>query len=152
MRILKSPYGNAAVTSMISLVYAAIFILTSGHPEFERILTHGTTLNSSFWNVWSIFLRQGNLKYIGYLYLAVAACMIVLSLIRRRAYDEYQVNIFIKSLIAAGMLLLVLFPVVLLLILSDPNYAVETVSLLIVVHWSIFLAVNLLYTVKWSRE
>ena len=68
MRIMKNPYINAAVTFVISLAYATVFILTSGHIEFERILNHSQTLNRAFWNNWSIFLLQGNLKYIGYAY------------------------------------------------------------------------------------
>lgn len=138
MRIIKNPYINAAVTSVISLAYAAVFILTSGHIEFERILNHSQTLNSAFWNNWSMFLLQGNLKYIGYIYIAVAITIIILSIIRKKNYDEYQVGILTTSFVAMGVILLLLFPVALLLVLSDPNYAVEMLMFLIVTHWSVF--------------
>ncbi len=66
MKIFRKPLINAAVTSIISIFYAFIFVLTSGHIEFERTLNHANTLNSPFWNTWSAFLKQGNAKYIGF--------------------------------------------------------------------------------------
>lgn len=151
MRIIKNPYINAVVTSVISLAYAAVFILTSGHIEFERILNHSQTLNSAFWNNWSMFLLQGNLKYIGYIYIAVAITTIILSIIRKKNYDEYQVGILTTSFVAMGVILLLLFPIALLLVLSDPNYAVEMLMFLIVTHWSVFLIANLIYAIKWCK-
>lgn len=151
MRIMKNPYINAAVTSVISLAYATVFILTSGHIEFERILNHSQTLNSAFWNNWSIFLLHGNLKYIGYVYIAAAISILILSIIREKNYDEYQVGILTTSFAAMGVILLLLFPATLLLVLSDPNYAVEMLMFLIVVHWSVFLIANLIYAIKWCR-
>lgn len=152
MRMLKNPYIHAALTLIISLIYGAIFILISGNPEFEGMLNHSNTLNSTFWNNWSSFLRQGDLKYIGYLYIALAVCMITLSFLRKKNYDEYQAGILSGSLVSTGLFLLFLFPITLLLVLSDPNYAVEAVLLLIVAHWSVFLMTNLIYAVKWWRE
>lgn len=52
------PLINAAITSIVSIFYALIFILTSKHMEFERILNHLYTLNSPFWNAWSAFLNR----------------------------------------------------------------------------------------------
>lgn len=152
MRMLKNPYIHAALTLIISLIYGAIFILISGNPEFEGMLNHSNTLSSTFWNNWSSFLRQGDLKYIGYLYIALAICMITLSFLRKKNYDEYQAGILSSSLVSTGLILLFLFPITLLLVLSDPNYAVEAVLLLIVAHWSVFLMTNLIYAVKWWRE
>ena len=152
MKIMKNPYINAAVTSIISLAYATVFILTSGHIEFERILNHSQTLNNAFWNNWSIFLLQGNLKYIGYAYIAAAIGIIILSIIRKKNYDECQVGILTTSFIVMGVILLLLFPVALFLVLSDPNYAVEMLVFLIVVHWFAFLIANLIYAIKWCKE
>ena len=151
MKIMKNPYINAAVTSVISLTYATVFILTSGHIEFDRILNHSQTLNSAFWNDWSIFLLQGNLKYIGYTYIAAAIGIIILSIIRKKNYDEYQVGILTTSFVVMGVILLLLFPVSLFLVLSDPNYAVEMLMFLIVAHWSVFLVTDLTYAIKWCR-
>ncbi len=151
MRLIRNPYINAIVVSAISLMYAIIFILTSNHLEFERMLNHGQTLNSVFWNGWSAFLRQGNLKYVGYIYIAIIIFIIILSVLRKKSYDEYQVGILTTSFVATGFLLLLLFPVALLLVLSDPNYAIEAVLLLIVAHWSVFLIADLVYVVKWIK-
>ncbi len=151
MKLLKNPYINAAVIAIISLFYAAIFILTSGHIELERILSHSQTLNSAFWNNWSAFLQQGNLKYVGYTYIIIAISIIILSFIRRKSYDEYQVGILTTGFIATGIMLLFLFPIALLLVLSDQNYAIETLMFFVVAHWSVFLLVNLIYSIKWCE-
>lgn len=152
MRQLRNLYTNAAVTAVVSLFYATIFILTSGHLEFERILSHTQTLDHALWNAWSVFLQQGHLKYVGLGYIAAAVLIVAMSLVRRKNYDEYQTRILAVSFMVSGLILLLLFPVVLLLVLSDPHYAVETVLLLVVLHWSAFLIADLFYVVKWGRE
>lgn len=134
------------------MLYAAIFILTSGNPEFEGILNHSNTLSSTFWNNWSSFLHQGDLKYIGYIYIVLSVCIVILSFLRKKEYDEYQAGILTASFVSTGLILLFLFPIALLLVLSDPNYAVETILFLIVAHWSVFLMANLIYVVKWWKE
>lgn len=63
MKFFRKPLINAAIILIVSIFYALIFILTSGHMEFERILTHADTLNSPFWNTWSAFLKQGKLIF-----------------------------------------------------------------------------------------
>ena len=151
MKLMKNPYINSAIIAIISIFYAIVFIITSNHIEFYSILNHSQTLNSAFWNGWSVFLQQGNLKYIGYVYIVVAFCILVLSFVRKKNYDEYQVGILITSFIATGIVLLLLFPITLLLIMSDPNYAVETLLFLVVAHWSVFLLVNLIYSAKWCK-
>ena len=82
MRILRKPQTNAVIISVVSIFYALVFIIISGHLEFERILNHAETLNSPFWNGWSIFLKQGNMKYIGYAYIALALAIVIISIIR----------------------------------------------------------------------
>lgn len=151
MKLMKNPYINAVVIAIISIFYAAVFIITSGHIEFHSILNHSQTLNSTFWNGWSAFLQQGNLKYVGYAYIVVAVCILVLSFVRKKNYDEYQVGILTTSIVATGIVLLLLFPITLLLVMSDPNYAVETLLFLVVAHWSVFLLVNLIYSAKWCK-
>ena len=151
MKRIRNPYFNAAVISAISFLYGAVFILTSGHLEFERILDHGQTLSGAFWNGWSVFLRQGNLKYVGGGFIVAAICIVIVSFIRKKDYDEYQAGILTMSFMVTGLVLLLLFPIALLLVLSDPNYAVEAVLFLIVLHWSIFLLTSLIHAVKWCR-
>ena len=134
MKILRKPQINAAVIAVISALYAVMFSLISGHVEFDRILDHANTLNSAFWNAWTVFLKQGNLKYIGYSYLVVTIVIVIAAFAKRRNYDEYQTSILGKGIIVMGIALVALFPIALLLVLSDPQYAIETVMFLVVVH------------------
>ena len=151
MRIFRKPEMNAVIVSTVSAFYAFVFILISGHLKFDRILNHGKTLNSAFWNGWSAFIKQGNLKYIGYAYLVLALAVVIVSLIQKRDYDEYQISILGKGIIAMGAAMVLLLPIVLVLVLSDPSYCVETLLFLVVAHWSTVLVVDLVYVIKHSK-
>ncbi len=151
MKIMRNPKINAAIILIITAFYSLVFIFTSGHIEFESMLNHADTLSSDFWNTWSDFLMRGNMKYIGYVYIALAAAIVILSLIRKRDYDEYQTGILEKGFIVTGIVMVCLFPLALLLILSDPNYSIETIMLLVVVHWSAVLLSDLVYVIKWCK-
>lgn len=151
MKLLRKPLINAAITSIVSIFYAFIFILTPGHMEFERILNHLDTLNSPFWNAWSAFLKQGNMKYVGYTYIVLAVIIVILSVIRKQDYDEYQIGILEKVFIAMGATMMIVFPIALILVLSDPLYSIETLMFLVVIHWSVVLIADLIYVIKWSK-
>ena len=151
MKILRKPQINAAVIAVISALYAVMFSLVSGHVEFDRILDHANTLNSAFWNAWTVFLKQGNLKYIGYSYLVVTIVIVIAAFAKRRNYDEYQTSILGKGIIVMGIALVALFPIALLLVLSDPQYAIETVMFLVVVHWAIVLIADSVLVLQWVK-
>ncbi len=151
MKILRKPQINAAVIAVISALYAVMFSLISGHVEFDRILDHANTLNSAFWNAWTVFLKQGNLKYIGYSYLVVTIVIVIAAFAKRRNYDEYQTSILGKGIIVMGIALVALFPIALLLVLSDPQYAIETVMFLVVVHWAIVLIADSVLVLQWVK-
>jgi len=51
MKIIRKPAVNAAVITLISAFYIAVFIAASGHVEFARMLDHTATLNSGIWNM-----------------------------------------------------------------------------------------------------
>lgn len=152
MKCLRKPQINAVIISFISIFYAFIFTLIAGHLEFRRLLNHANTLNSTFWNGWSAFLRQGNIKYIGYAYIALTIAIVIISFIRKRDYDEYQTGILEKGIMVMGAAMVLLFPISLLLVLSDPLYSVETLLFLVVVHWSIILITDLIYVIRWSKS
>lgn len=152
MKIFRKPLVNAVIISIISFFYAFIFDVTSGHIEFERILDHRVTSSSPFWNGWSDFLKQGNMKYIGCAYIAIAVIIVILSIIRKRDYDEYQIGILEKGIIVMGATMVLLFPIALISILSDHSYAVEDIMFLVVIHWSIVLISDLMYVIKWSKS
>lgn len=152
MRIFRKPQANAVIVSVVSAFYALVFILVSGHMEFERMLNHADTLNSAFWNGWSAFLKQGNMKYIGYAYIALALAILVISFVRKKDYDEYQTGIFEKGIIVMGAAMVVLFPIALILVLSDPSYCIETMMFLVVAHWFTVLIVDLIYVIRWVKS
>ena len=152
MNVFRKPHTNAILISVVSLFYALVFILISGHMEFERLLKHADTLNSTFWNVWSEFLKQGNMKYIGYNYIVIALVIVILSLVRKRDYDEYQIGILEKGIVVMGAIMIVLFPIALIMVLSDPSYCIETMMFLVVSHWSIVLIADLIYVIRWVKS
>lgn len=151
MKVLKHPKVNALFITIISALYAFIFIFTSKHMEFDRIISHSNTLDSGFWNSWSYFAKNGNMKYIGYIIVILTATIILLTVFKRQKYDEYQVNIFAKGLIAAGVITVLMMPIALLLVLSDKNYVIEIMFLLLTVQWLGVLIVDLIYTVKYFK-
>ena len=151
MKILRKPQINAVIVSVVSMFYAFVFIFISGHLEFERILNHADTLNSDFWNGWSAFIKQGNIKYIGYAYIALALAVVIISFIKKRDYDEYQISILEKGIMVMGAVMVLLFPIALILVLSAPSYCVETLLFLIVAHWTTVLIVDLIYVIKYNK-
>lgn len=151
MRIIRKPKISAAIIAIISVFYAVIFVIISQHIEFMRILEKKTTLNPMFWNIWSDFLKQGNLKYIGYVYFVSAFFIVIQSFIRKQDYDEYQVGILEKGFIVMGAIMVLLMPVMMILILSDPNYSVEAVMFLVVVHWSVTLIFDWFYIIRCGK-
>lgn len=151
MKVLKKPYINAIVIAVVSAFYALIFILISGHVEFERLLNRTVTLNSTFWNGWSAFLKQGSIKYIGYVYLLLAIIIVLLSFVKKRDYDEYQKSILEKGILTMGVIMIMTFPISLIMVLSDPSYCVETLMFLVVLHWTIVLIMDLIYVIKYNR-
>lgn len=150
MTLLKHPRTNALFVSFVSALYACLFIFTSNHVEFVRLLTHSNTL-SDFWNSWSAFIANGNMKYVGYIIIALAITIVILTLFRKQKYDEYQVNILAKGLIAARIIAILFLPVALILVLSDPNYVIETMFLLLTIQWIGTLIVDLIYSAKYFK-
>ena len=149
MKLLRKPLLNAFVVSLISLFYGLVFHVTALNYEFTGMLGYdpkrGGTLTSPFWNGWSVFLREGNHRFIGYGFLLAAAVIVVLSFIRRKDYDEYQIGFLEKGLIVSGISMLFLIPFWFLSILEDPCYIVEYAMLVVVVHWTVVLAADLLF-------
>ena len=92
------------------------------------------------------------MKYIGYAYIALALSIVIISIIRKRDYDEYQTGILEKGMIVMGTALMLLFPITLIMVLSDHSYSIETLMFLVVAHWSIVLIADLIYVIKWVRS
>lgn len=149
MNLLKQPIINIFFIGFMSAIYSFIFIFTADHMEFESLLSHNETLNSSFWNGWSDFVKTGYMKYIEYLIISLTIAIVVFIVIKRRKkYDEYQVSILAKSLIVAGILSILMIPFIMIMLLSDPNYSIETIFLFATIQWISVLASYLIYGIK----
>jgi len=127
-----------------------LFIFTSDHVEFLRLLSNANTLQSDFWNGWSSFIKAGNMKYIGYAIIIFTFIIIVTMIFKpTEKYDEYQINILSKSLIVAGILSVLIMPIITILLLSDQSYAIETIFLFAVVQWFGVLITDMIYVIKY---
>jgi len=151
MKVMKLPLVNAIFVSLLSICYASIFIITSGHMEFTRLLSHSKTLKSDFWNGWSAFIEAGNMKYIGYLILVLAAIIALLAIAKRKKYDEYQTNILFRCFGVIGIFTVFMLPLILLLILSDRNYAIEFLFFLLTLQWLGFLITDTICLIKFLK-
>lgn len=149
MKILKHPIINMIFIIIMSTVYSFLFIFTSDHIEFLRLTSKSKTLQSDFWNGWSDFIREGNMKYLGYIIIGLTIIILLLMIFKRiKKYDEYQVSILSRSLIIAGVLSIISVPIIMILLLSDPNYAIETIFLFSVIQWFGVLISDLIYVVN----
>lgn len=149
MKILKHSIINMIFIIIMSTVYSFLFIFTSDHIEFLRLTSKSKTLQSDFWNGWSAFIREGNMKYLGYIIIGLTMVILLLMVFKRmKKYDEYQVSILSRSLIIAGVLSIIIIPIIIILILSDPNYAIETIFLFSVIQWFSVLISDLIYVIN----
>lgn len=150
MKLLKLPIVNAMFIVLMSAVYSFLFIFTSNHIEFLGLISNDNTLESKFWNGWSEFIRAGNMKYVGYAIIILAFITIIFMLLKQtKRYDEYQIAILLKNLIVAGILSILMMPIIMILLLSDASYAIETIFLFAVVQWLCVLIIDLIYVIKY---
>lgn len=151
--ILKNPGINAVCISLFTSFYGLIFIVTSGHVEFESLLYYNqATSIHPFWAGWSSFLASGYHAYIAYVLIAITILVVLMLLFRRRPYDEYHVANLIQCLAAAAVLTLIAIAVFYLMVLSDSNGIVEKFTLFIVIHWTTVVLADLVYVLvcRWS--
>ena len=149
MTIMKSPYVHALFVGGFTLFYAGLFYFTANHMELNSMLANGT-LNSSFWNGLTQFIGAGNMKYVSYIMLLLLAVFLAVTLFKQqKRYDEYQMSILTKLIIVAGVVSMIMLPLMFFMVLSDPNYLVETLFLFITVQWLSVLIGNVFYTIKY---
>ena len=143
---LKNPIINAVCISLFTAFYGLIFIVTSGHVEFESLLYYiRATRNHRFWTGWSSFLALGHHVYIAYALIAITILVVLMLLFRRRPYDEYHVAKLIQCLAVAAILTLIAIAAFYLMILSDSNGIVEKFTLFIAIHWTTVVLSDLVY-------
>lgn len=146
-RLLKNPATNAVCISLFTAFYGLIFIMTSGHSEFESLLYYSGTKQSvnSFWNDWSNFLAAGHHIYIAYALIAFTLLVVALLILRHHPYDEYHTWLLSQCLSVAIVLTLIAIAIFYLMILSDPNGIIEKFTLFIVIHWTTVVLADLAY-------
>lgn len=145
-RILKNPAVNALGLSLFTAFYALIFIVTSGHIEFESLLYYNRAMSiQSFWTGWSNFLASGRHSFIAYTLIGITILVVLMLLLRRHPYDEYHTANLAQCLAVAAILTLIAIAGFYLMILSDPNGIVEKFTLFIVIHWTTVVLADLAY-------
>lgn len=148
MKIVKNSITSLIFVTAISLFYSAIFFVTSSHMEFESILYPGE-LESSILCEWNNFLKLGNQKYIGVMFLILTTVIVIKILVaKKKRYDEYQYSMLKNALCIAGIISIVLMPLILFNFLSIPNGLLESVLLLATVQWLVVLIYELIYVFK----
>ncbi|MEA4896306.1 MAG: hypothetical protein VB064_13760 [Oscillospiraceae bacterium] len=143
--LLRRPSVNAVCISLFTAFYGLIFILTSGHGEFQDLLYYSRTSNgkASFLKSFSSFLAAGHQAYIAYALIAITIVVVVLLLIRRHPYDEYHISLLSGCLAVAVVLTMIAIAIFYLAILSESNGIVEKFTLFITIHWTVVVLADL---------
>jgi len=101
-------------------------------------------------NLLSDFIKAGNMKFIGYTIISLTIIILLLILFKKtKRYDEYQISILSRSLIVAGILSIIMIPIIMVMFLSDPNYTIETIFLFAIIQWGSVLIADLIYVIKY---
>ena len=140
MRWLKHPMSNAVYVALITAVYAAIFIVSS---EFT---TNYETLLSNSW--WAYFIASKGIKFVGVGMIGIAIVIDILSALRRKKYDEYQVIVLEKVLLINGFFAAILFPLSLFALVFAPTYFVEITFGFILLQWVVIVIIVISYLIK----
>ena len=140
MRWLKHPMSNAVYVALITAVYAAIFIVSS---EFT---TNYETLLSNSW--WAYFIASKGIKFVGVGMIGIAIVIDILSALRRKKYDEYQVIVLEKVLLINGFFAAILFPLSLFALVFAPTYFLEITFGFILLQWVVIVIIEISYLIK----
>ena len=139
MRWLKNPMVNAIYVALITAIYAAIFIVSS-----EFVMSYSNLLSESWW---ASFIISRNMKFVGVGMISVSIIVDILSAIRRKRYDEYQIVLLEKVFLFNGVFTAVLFPFSLTVLILAPVYFVETIFALIFFQWVVMMITELWYLI-----
>ena len=140
MRWLKHPMSNAVYVVLITAVYAAIFIVSSEYT------TNYETLLSNSW--WAYFIASKGIKFVGVGMIGIAIVIDILSALRRKKYDEYQVIVLEKVLLINGFFAAILFPLSLFALVFAPTYFVEITFGFILLQWVVIVIIEISYLIK----
>lgn len=148
MTILRKPIINALFITLFSCIYCMLFTIPANHMELYRILNKPETLKSPFWNYCTNFIIEGNTRYISMIFVVLTIFIVIFSVIKREKFDEFQFKGLIHSLTYCGLLSIFLLPISLLLIISDTNYAIETIYVIATIDWLTILIADLFHLIK----
>ena len=70
-----------------------------------------------------------------------------LSALRRKQYDEYQIDLLEKVFLFNGLFTAILFPLSLIVLIFAPVYFVETIFALIFFQWVVMMITELWYLI-----
>ncbi len=140
MRWLKNPMATAIYIALITAIYAAIFIASS-----EFVTGYGNLLSNSWW---AVFIKSQNMKFVGLSMIAVTIIIDILSALRRKRYDEYQIVLLEKVFLFNGLFMTILFPLSLIMLILAPVHFVETIFALIFFQWVVMMITELWYLIS----
>lgn len=139
MRGLKNPMANALYLALITAIYAAVFIASS-----EFVTGYDNLLSNSWW---AMFIKSQNMKFVGVGMIGVTIIIDILSALRRKRYDEYQIVSLEKIFLFNGIFTAILFPLSLTVLIFAPVYFVETIFALIFFQWVVIMITELWYLI-----
>ena len=140
MRWLKNPMATAIYIALITAIYAAIFIASS-----EFVTGYGNLLSNSWW---AVFIKSQNMKFVGLSMIAVTIIIDILSALRRKRYDEYQIVLLEKVFLFNGLFMTILFPLSLIMLILAQVHFVETIFALIFFQWVVMMITELWYLIS----
>lgn len=146
MTWLTNKSYNAIFITFMSLIYGGMYLAISDHMEFESILPPMNSANLWFWNRWIEALYGGVLHYLGWGILASTAVILILSFTSRsQKLDEYQGTILTKAVIGAGFLSIILSPLLIIGLLSEPFFAIPLILFAVTLVWCFVLVAYLTF-------
>lgn len=137
MKCLKNPIANAFYLALLTAVYATALIVSS---EFTE--KYATMLSNS---QWATFIANGHTKYVGIYMICIAIVVNILSALRRKRYDEYQISILQKVLVFNGFLASILFPLTIVVLVFMPICFVEIIFAFMIIQWCIVIITEIVY-------
>lgn len=132
MKLLKYPVINSLYFAVTTAIYAATFIIAT---------KYCTDLP---------FHSGDAFRYIGLAMIAATMLVTTVSMLRRKKYDEYQVNILGKILIINGLISTLLFPCSILFLTFVAGFYTEALFTTMLLQWLVILFQEIIYLVKTS--
>lgn len=139
MNILRNPMVNSFWLAFLSAVYGAIMIIAS---KQLNITSFGSN------NIISRLMSSKNALFIGLFMIFTATIIDVLSVFRRKKYDEYQVKQLEKTIIVNGLVTTLIVPILVCGIVFFPLYGLEIIFILFLLQWIVLVISEVYYLIN----